>query len=250
MKTIIIEDEAPAARLLRDLLGARYPDVSIAAEADRVASGLRAVIAHDPDLVFLDVNLPDGTGFDLIKRLPDHRRPEIIFVTSEDQHAYQAIQVAALHYLVKPVSPDELNKAMKLARLRLRQKNSEERLSALLANLEADAGPAGQRIGIATDQGVEFVTADEIVFCEGVTGYTRIHLRGRPNILSSYRIGEYRSLLEPFGIYAVHKSYLVNMNFVRGIVGGKDLQLTDGRLVPISRRRKDAVLQRLTGRGK
>lgn len=240
ISALLIDDEPAANRALENLLKKGGHPIIVKGVAMSIASGLQKIDDLNPDLLFLDINLPDGRGFDLVRRLPDDSRPEIIFVTSEENYAMQAIKVAALGYLLKPVDPQELAAAVELAKTRIRQKNSEQRLRALMDNLK-DSNHATKQISIPSEKGVEFVTAGNIVYCKGVDGYTHIQLIKEGSRLSSYSIGEYRKMLESYGFFAVHRSYLVNRLHVNGWVDSGTLKLKNHETVSVSRRRKAAV---------
>ena len=242
MKVLLIEDEPAAVTILQQMLEVGHPDLTVAGVAYNVIDGLRLIAEQRPDLIFLDINFPVGTGFDLVRALSPGQRPEIIFVTSEDQYAHQAIRVAALGYILKPVDAGELAAAIELAQLRLRQKNSEQRLSALLENIDNRDQPEEKRVGIPSEGGVKFVRAGDIIYCEGVEGYTRIHLTDERPYLSSYSVGEYRRILDEQNFYPVHRSFIVNRGHVRSYTNGGEVSMTDGTTITISRRRRAAVL--------
>ncbi|OAV44415.1 LytTR family DNA-binding domain-containing protein [Lewinella sp. 4G2] len=242
INAILIDDEPAANRSLNAMLERYHPEVVVKGTAVDVASGLKAIKQINPDLLFLDINMPDGSGIDLIRGLDPGNRPEVIFVTSEVNYSMQAVKVAALGYLVKPVDKSELKISLEIAKVRIEQRNSEARLRALLSNADGD-NYAAKQISIPSDNGVEFVTAGEILYCSGLEGYTNIHLSDGTKRLSSYSLGEYRKMLEPFGFFVVHRSHLVNRAQVRGLARGGDLVLKNGEQVAISRRRKEAVLQ-------
>lgn len=240
IKALLIDDEPAANRTLRTMVKRGHPEFRVLGEGRSVTDGLAKIQTFHPDLIFLDINLPDGSGFDLIKKLPVGKRPEVIFVTSEENYALQAIKVAALGYLIKPVNASELAETIELAKVRIRQKNIEQRFQALKNNLEQDTS-ATKQIGIPSEHGVEFVAAGEILYCSGVEGYTKIQLTNAENRLSSYSIGEYRKMLSPYGFFIVHRSYLVNRQHVVGWFNSTHLKLSNGEKIAVSRRRKREV---------
>jgi len=246
MTVLLIDDEPAAITSLRKILQDNCSSVSILGSAGDVQEALMKIERLRPELIFLDIKMPNGSGFDLVRKLPRGNRPEIIFVTSDDSFAMQAIKVAALGYLVKPVDAQELIGAVKHASQRIRQKTSEVRLEALLSNLETQEHSL-KKVGIPSDRGLEFVDAGEIIYCEGEDGYTRIHVAGEPARLSSYSIGEYRKMLVPFDFFPVHRSYLVNRRHVSKHDRSGIIVLSNGTEITISRRRKDAVAKWLKG---
>lgn len=246
MNAVIIDDEPAAITSLRKIIVENCPEVNVISCAHNVAEALKKIALHKPDILFLDIQMPGRSGFDLVRQLPKGTRPEVIFVTSQDQFAMQAIKVAALGYLLKPVIANELKSAVALAERRIHQKDSETRLEALMSNL-ATKENAHKKIGIPSDRGVEFVDAGDILYCEGEEGYTRIHLKESAYRLSSYSIGEFRKMLALYDFYPVHRSYLVNRRHVVAHDRSGSLLLSSGENISVSRRRKVAVVKWLSG---
>ncbi len=240
MTALLIDDEPAAITSMRKILQTACPEITVLGSAGDVGEGLLKTEQLRPELIFLDIKMPSGTGFDLVRKMEKGNRPEIIFVTSDDSFAMQAIKVAAMGYLVKPVDAHELKVAVENASQRIRQKNSEVRLEALLANLETNEY-ARKKVGIPSEQGLEFIAAGDIIYCEGEDGYTRIHITGQASRLSSYSIGEYRKLLAPFNFFAVHRSFLVNRSHVQKQVRSGNVILSNGLEITVSRRRKEVV---------
>lgn len=189
--------------------------------------------------------MPGGTGFDLVRQLKKGARPEIIFVTSRDQYALRAFSCAALGYVLKPVATKALEDAIGLARERIRLKNNEQRLEALLTNLDTK-DRSEERISVPGKNGMEFVMAGNIIYCQGIERYTRIHIKGKGSRLSSYPIGEYRKMLPADDFHPTHRSFLVNRSYVVRTTKDGNLLLTDGTVVTVSRRRREEVINWLT----
>lgn len=245
MTALIIDDEEHAVSTLRQLLAEHCPRVNVLATAPEVDTGLELIDRHQPDLIFLDVVMPRKTGFDLVKELPPQHSPEIIFVTSFDTYALEAIRVCALAYIVKPISVSELVKAVELAQQRVGQRVSYERTRELLRNLSQPRS-AANRIGIPSERGLEFVETGNIVRCEGLDGCTRIVIEGEKSFVSSYNLGEFRKLLEPYNFYAPHKSHLINLDKIVRYDKEGTILTSDGTGVPVSRRRRQDFLERFT----
>lgn len=245
MTAIIIDDEAHAVATLSQLLAEHCPNVNVLATASDVESGLMAIDLHQPDLIFLDVVMPRATGFDLVRELPPNNSPEIIFVTSFDTYALEAIRVCALAYIVKPISVSELVKGVELAQQRIGQRVSYERTRELLRNLN-NPRSASNRIGIPSERGLEFVETGNIIRCEGLDGCTRIVIEDEKTFLSSYNLGEFRKLLEPYNFYAPHKSHLINMDKIVRYDKDGTIIMSDDAPIPVSRRRRQDFLEQLT----
>lgn len=240
MITILIDDEPAANIELHGMLRKSHPNLSVAGSANNIRDGLQKIEAIKPDLIFLDIEMPGGSGFDLIRQLKKGSRPEIIFVTSQSNYAIQAFSCAALGYLLKPVERASLAEAIAVAEERIRQKNNEQRLETLLENLKI-SDSSKKKIGIPHDRGVEFVTAGSIIYCEGEERYTRIHLKEDGSRLSSYSIGQYRKMLLNHDFYPIHRSILVNRNYVKGINRTGKLELITHQKLTVSRRRRTEV---------
>jgi two-component system LytT family response regulator len=222
MKVAIIDDERLARSELRRLLDA-HPDYEVVAEAANVADGIHAVQAMAPELIFLDISMPDGTGFDLLAALP--RAPAVIFTTAHDQHALRAFDVNALDYLLKPIEPARLAQAL------------------LKCRGEAAPAPAVATDGKVFIQDGErcwFVEMDQIVLFESEGNYSRVYFdNNRPLLLRSLNQMEER--LDPQHFMRVSRRHIVNLRFVRSVgpspSGGLVLQLEGGLNVDMSRRR-------------
>lgn len=217
-----------------------YPGIEVVADATNIGDGLLKIDLLKPELLFIDIEMPGGTGFDLVRQLKKGTRPEIVFVTSRDEYALRAFSCAALGYVLKPVEATALAEAIARATERIRQKNNELRLEALLTNLSA-TNHSEERISIPGKHGMEFVKAGNIMYCQGEERYTRIHLKGQGSRLSSYPIGEYRKMLPTPDFYPTHRSFLVNRLYVDRATRNGNLLLTNGTTVTVSRRRREEV---------
>lgn len=239
MNTLIIDDEPAANAELKKMLKSAHPQVNIVGQATNISEGLLKIRQLKPDLLFLDIEMPGGTGFDLIRQLGRDSRPEIVFVTSRNEFALRAFNCAVLDYVLKPVEPKVLASAVKRAEERLHQKNSSRRLEALLTNMNATTNSEKQ-IGIPNDSGVEFVRAGNIICCQGIDGYTRIYLTDGSKRTSSYPIGHYKKMLPTPDFFMTHRSFVVNRQHVLNL-SGDELALNQGLTAEVSRRRKKLV---------
>lgn len=245
MNAVLIDDEPHAIAVLQNLLAEHCPEVKILATANDAEAGLEMISLHQPDVIFLDIVMPRATGFDLVRQLPPNDHPEIIFVTSFDTYALEAIKCCALAYIVKPISVVELVKAVGVAQQRIGQRISYERTRELLRNLN-NPRSTSNRIGIPSERGLEFVEAGQIIHCEGLEGCTKIVMEAGKALLSSYNLGEFRKLLENYNFYAPHKSHLINLDKIERYDKDGTIVMTDGAIVPVSRRRRQEFLEQLT----
>ena len=245
IKAIIIDDEAHARNAIKRKLDTYCPDVDIIGIAENVSQAYEIVVETKPDLIFLDIAMPVESGFDLLKRF-DKINFEVIFVTGFNTYAIHAIEFCAIGYLLKPVDNEALIKAIHRAKERILQKNDTARISELLKNL-SNPGDVSNKIGIPTPDGLEFVKVEDIIRCEGVQKLTKIVINGekRP-LFSSYNIGEYIKLLEPYGFFTTHKSHLINMSHIKKYHKEGTITMEDGSHLPIAKRRKKEFLDSLT----
>jgi len=244
VSAVLIDDEDKALQVLRQKLAIYCPQIEVVGVASSTAAGYDMIIKLRPQLVFLDVAMPEESGFDLLKRLPQLDF-EIIFVTGFNSYALDAIRFSAIGYILKPVENEDLIAVVQRAVQRISEKIDSERNRRLLENL-LNPGHAHNRIGIPTEAGLEFVPTNEIVRCEGFQKYTKVISLGKKETLSSYNIGEFRKLLENYGFFAIHKSHLINMLHIKRFDKEGTVIMVDGSNVPVSRRKKQDFLDLLT----
>jgi len=241
LKVIIIDDEESGRSALRNFIAEICRDVTVVAEADGVASGIGQIILQKPDLVFLDVRMQDGTGFDLLEKIPE-RDFQVVFVTSFDHYAVQAFRFSAVDYLLKPVDPDLLSDAIEKARIAQNRSDISSKLDVLVSNI----GKL-EKLAIPSVEGIRFVRIDEIVRCESDDNYTTVFMRNGEKIVVSKTLKDYERLLSDMHFCRVHKQHLINLKYVEKYVPGDGgyLILEDGSHVDVSRRKKDQLLDLL-----
>ena len=244
IKTIIVDDEEHARLTLAGKLGEYFPRIKVIGKATNAEEAFQMILSSQPDLVFLDVAMPKESGFDLLKRLPNLDF-EIIFVTGFDNYAIDAISFCAIGYILKPIQDELLIKAVHQAEQRIFTKRENTRNLQLLQNL-SQPGHGSNKIGIPTVDGLEFVATGKIIRCEGTQKCTRISIQGRPPLTSSYNIGEFVRLLQPYGFFQVHKSHLINLAFISKYHKEGTVILEDGARVPVSKRRRSDFLDHIS----
>jgi two-component system LytT family response regulator len=241
MKVLIVDDEASNLENLQQLLQSYAPDVEVCALAETVDEGLKAITLHRPELVFLDIQLHNQSGFDLLKQLGEINF-ELIFVTAYDQYGIQAVKFAALDYLLKPIDIDELTTAISKARKAISQKQKNERLGYLLKYLKDD-NKAKPRIALPLFGETRYVNINEIIRCEADNTYTRFILKDGEQILVSKTLKEYAGMLLNYGFLRSHQSHLVNAAFIKSWLkeDGGSLLLTNGTKIPVSKLKREKV---------
>lgn len=238
INTLIIDDESDGRNALRLALDKYFPEVTIKGIFETPEKGLLGIESLNPDLVFLDIQMPQMSGFDLLKKISSIHF-EVIFVTAYDQYAIKAIQFSALDYLLKPVDIDDLRGAMERVKERLKHKNNASYYQSLLNNVQLKNGKI-ERIAVPTMEAIEFFNTDDIIYCKAEGSYTTLLIRGNQNILVSRNLKDFESLLVDSGFCRVHHSFLINLKHIRKYVTGEGgyVIMTDNHHVDISRRKK------------
>jgi two-component system LytT family response regulator len=245
MKAIIVDDEPAVRNTISALLRESFPDITVSGLAATIEEGYAAVTGHEPDLLFLDVELPDGLGFDLLKRLSPVRF-RTIFITGHQEYALDAIKVSAIDYILKPIDTEDLTTAIEKAREIINHEEEQLKMLALSENLEGKK--VLKRIILRTSEALQLISVSEIIRAEAESNYTHFYLTGGKHILVSRTIKEYEAMLSGSGIIRVHQSHIVNMNHIDKFFkhDGGYLQLNDGSTIPVSPNLKQRVLQAIT----
>lgn len=242
MNCIIVDDEPTSVIVLRKLLQQFCPEITIVGEAHSGDEAIELIRQHKPDLVFLDIEMPFGNAFDLLKRLPviDF---EIIFVTAFDNYAVNAFKFSALDYLLKPVDIDDLKKAVSKAQQRLKEKNFNQRLENFLHNV-SQAGT--HKIALPTLEGLVFFDTNDIINCTAEGPYTVFNFKDGKNLLVTGTLKEFEEMLPENSFCRVHHSHLINIDHIRKYYKGKGgyVEMTNGKTIEVSQRKKDEFLER------
>ncbi len=244
LKAIIIDDE-PNAREKLQLMVERYcTGVQVAAVAKDAEEGLAAIKEHQPGLIFLDIEMPVLTGFDMLRQVPEINF-EIIFTTAHDQYAIRAIKFSALDYLLKPIDLDQLQEAVQKAALRREEKTSADQYKVLKDNLQKPS--AMEQLAVPAQTGMVFLKVSDIIYCEADSNYTKIFMTGKQKIISTRTLKEYEELLYDSDFIRIHHSWLINKLHVKQYIKGEGGQviMNDGTALDVSRRKKDDVVARL-----
>jgi two-component system LytT family response regulator len=246
ISAIIIEDDEFSAEQLKDLLAKNHNTIQVLQVCSTGEQAKNALLTLSPDIVFLDIELPDMSGFELLKALPNINF-EVIFTTAFDQYAINAIRFSALDYLLKPISAEQLQTTITKASAKLKEKSVAEQFKRLFSQLENRDKPL-ENLGIPTMEGILFLKIADIVKCESYDKYTKIFCMNKKMIISSRNLGEFEDLLGQSGFIRVHKSFLVNKNhIVRYIKGeGGQVEMADQSYVDVSRRSKSTLLQAIS----
>ena len=249
LKTIIIDDEAHVRQTLEKTITKYCTNIELVAMADCVESGVETIRKFNPDLILLDIQLPDGTGFDILKKLVpvDFK---VIFITAYDKYAIQAFKFSAIDYLLKPIDPYDLRDAINRAE-KMHQNNFDTQLKNFQESIENTSDTNKKKIILKTQENIHLVKVRDINFCESDSSYTIVHLLDGKKIMVSNTLKEYDELLHNHGFFRVHKSYLINVSHIKRFekAEGGYVVLENGNKIPVaSRKRADllAMFERLT----
>ena len=243
IKVVLVDDEAYIRNSIKtSLIDDFREDIESINEAESVASAVKLIQELKPDLLFLDIHLQDGTGFDILSKI-DTKNLNIIFITGYDNHAIKAVKVGALDYLLKPIDQTELKKAMVKAIQNYKQEKDFKKLVEISA--EYFNGVQKKRIVLKTLESVHFVYEDDILYCQSDGNYTTIHLKELKQILVSKPIKKVLELLSENVFIRCHQSYVVNKKHVIRYDKQGLLVMNSNDMVPVSRRLKDLVIEQI-----
>lgn len=242
MTVFIVEDETYARTDLSKHISGEFRDeLQISGMAGDVGEASRMIPELNPDILLLDVDLPDGTAFDILRNLGHQVHSHLIFITAYDHFAIRAIKFSALDYILKPWNPEELNEALRKALKLENHENTSTGMEVLSAREKTE------KIALKTSEKIFLVKINEIIRLESDGNYTRFFLGDGNQILISKTLKEYDDLLSPSGFFRVHQSHLVNINHIESFhrLGGGSLYMADHSEVPVSQRKKEKLTKLL-----
>jgi two-component system LytT family response regulator len=236
-KALVIDDENRTRDLIAKMINSFGLDIVAIPAGESVASGIKAIEEHHPDIVFLDIQMPDGTGFDLLRSIPN-KSFEVIFITAHEEFAIKAIKFSALDYILKPVDADELKNAVEKALNSIGSKKEESQFDALQMNIQPNQK---RRLVLKTQESVHVIELDNIIRCEADRNYTSFYLLGGKKILVSKTLKDYETLLSGHNFLRVQQSHLINLDYVARYDKGNggSVVMKDDSEVPLSPAKRD-----------
>lgn len=242
-RAIIVDDEVNSRENLKGALRSFCPEVEVVGEANGVLSAIELIQKEQPSLVFLDIEMPDGNGFEVVEffKKPNFK---VIFITAYDQYAIKAIRFAALDYILKPIDVLLLKAAIDRHN---EIKTEDERLQQFITNRELSSQE--KRIALPLADKIHFIKVKDIISCKGEGSYTTIYRTNNQSFLVSKPLIEYEDILSECGFIRTHKSHIVNKSHISTYIksDGGYLLMSDSSNVPVSRRKKEEVLMKLKG---
>ncbi|RYD59035.1 MAG: response regulator transcription factor [Sphingobacteriales bacterium] len=228
---VIIDDEPKAIELLKDSLESLYSNIEILHTHTYWKDAIATLKSVDFHLLFIDVSMPQKTGMDLLDLVPG-LKCEIIFVTAYSEHALDAFEYGATGYLLKPISDKALSKTVDKALERINYKKTANTASATTSTVS--------KLAIPNLNGLDYVNIEDIIYLESSSRYTKIVLKNK-EILSSYNIGKFKQLLAPYSFYPIHRSYIVNTNFITAYKTAGAVIMSNGEELPVAKNEKDEL---------
>lgn len=244
IKTVIVDDEENNIGILQSLLTQFCPEIEIIGTAGNAIQAFTVIDELKPQLVFMDIEMPMGNGFDVLEKLMPVNF-EVIFVTAFDQYAITAFKYAALDYLLKPVSIDDLKRAVTRSVMRIAEKNVNHRIESLITNLRSE-GAGLKKIGLPTAEGLVFEEIENIIHLQAESNYTLVFIRNKKKMTITKSLKEFEDILPPAIFCRLHHSHIVNLNYITRYYKGRGgyVELSDGTTVEVSTRKKDDFLEK------
>jgi two-component system, LytTR family, response regulator len=245
IRTVTVEDEEKSLYVLHELIRQCAPDLELCGSASHTGNAVKLIETTAPQLVFMDVRIADGTGFDVLQQLSS-RNFELILVTAYDHYAIDAFRFAAIDYLLKPIGMPEFEEALDRARKRLTEKSRYENIDTLMHNL-VHHKEQDKKLSIPTLSGYDFVDLHNVVWCKSDNSYTTFFLTDKTKITSSRNIGFYEDVLTGYNFCRINHGIIINMHLVRSYIKGKGghVIMNDGTELEVSQRRKGDFLEKL-----
>jgi len=242
LKAIIIDDEKKSVQAMERLLARYCSDVFIISTANGCESGIEVINRFKPDVVFLDIQMPDGSGFKLLEEVGEINF-EVIFTTAYDQFAIKAIKYSALDYLLKPIVPNDLKVAVEKAKKKKLGGQVNRNIEVLLENIKTPRDEP-KKIVLSTSEGMHIVKVSDIIRCESDDYYTRFYFLNGKKLMVSKTLKENEELLSAHNFIRPHKSHLVNVAYIKSFmrIDGGVIVMTDSSKIPVSRRKREKVI--------
>lgn len=246
IRAILIDDEVNSLQNLQQKLEGFCPDINVVATSQKPEEGILLIRQHQPDVVFLDIEMPRMSGFRMLEELGEYDF-DIIFTTAYNHYSIDAIRISAFDYLIKPIGIEDLQQAVE--RLgKSRNKQTKEKIDILKKSL-SDNRSQEDKIAISTSEGIEFIPIKNILHIESKSNYSKIFLPENKSIMVTKILKDFEEMLLPYNFYRIHNSHLINLNYIKKYVRseGGQVMLHDGTLIDISRRKKEEFLKLIGG---
>ncbi len=242
---LLIDDDKHLRKGLKSLIERYAPEIRIIGEAESVKTGIEALENLQPQVLFLDIHLADGTGFDILEQVAKTSgkvSSHIVFITAHEQYALKAFKFSALDFLLKPVDPEELQKSIVKIKETLEKNTSFEHIDLLLENIRKKVDHF-KRIALSTADGIHLFEISDIIRCESIDNYTKFYIKNSKPLLISKTLKEYEDLLKEHGFERIHQSHLINLSYLKSYIktDGGYVVMGDNSKLPIAQRKKERL---------
>ena len=242
---LLIDDDKHLRKGMKSLLERYASDIRIIGEAESVKTGIEALEKYRPQVVFLDIHLADGTGFDILEQVAKTNgklSSHIVFITAHEQYALKAFKFSALDFLLKPVDPVELQKTIAKIKETLQKNTSFEHIDLLLENIRRKVDNF-KRIALSTSDGIHLFEISDIIRCEAQDNYTQFFIKNHKPLLISKTLKEYEELLTEHGFERIHQSHLINLAYLKSYIktDGGYVIMADNTNIPIAQRKRERL---------
>jgi len=242
---VLIDDDSNLREGMIGLLELYAPEIKIIGEAEDVETGAAIIEKLHPQVVFLDIMLNDGTGFDILEQLAKRNgktTSHIVFITAHEEYAIKAFRFSALDFLLKPVDPDELQKVIEKIKSILEKNDSYAHIDLLIENIRKKVDNF-KRIALSTSDGIHVFEVSDIIRCEGEDNYTTFYIKNNKPVIISRTLKEYEDLLSEYGFERIHQSHLINLAYLKSYIkkDGGYVVMADNTHLPISQRKKERL---------
>ncbi|MES2486982.1 MAG: LytTR family DNA-binding domain-containing protein [Bacteroidota bacterium] len=246
---LLIDDDSNLRQGMKALLAMYAPDIHILGEAENVKGGIAAIETHKPDVIFLDIQLGDGTGFDILEQLTQKQgrlTSHVVFITAHEEFAVKAFRFSALDYLLKPVDPEDLRKVVEKIKKVLSNNDNYAHIDLLLENIRKKVDKF-KRIALSTSDGIHLFEVADIIRLESQDNYTKFYIKDNKPVLIAKTLKEYEEMLSEQGFERIHQSHLINLAYLKSYIkkDGGYAVMADNSHLPISQRKKDRMQELL-----
>lgn len=245
---LLIDDDSNLRNGMKSLLARYAPEIRIIGEADSVETGVSLLLQNPPQVVFLDIHLGDGSGFDLLEAVNQRGKlnSQIVFITAHEQYAIKAFRFSALDFLLKPVDPEELQKVIEKLKQVIDKNDNVAHIDLLLENIRKKTDHF-KRIALSNSDGIHLFEVSDIIRCESEDNYTKFYIKNSKPILISKTLKEYEELLAAHGFERIHQSHLINLAYLKSYIkkDGGYVIMADSANLPISQRKKERLQELL-----
>lgn len=245
IKAVLVDDDLNLRKGTKALIEKYAPDIQIIGEAENVVDAINVISRKMPQVVFLDIQLSEGTGFDILKKLTELHGSisfQVVFITAYEQYAIKAFRFSALDFLLKPIDPEELQNVIEKIKIAVQKNHDFEHIELLLENIRKKSDNF-KRIALSTSDGIHLFEIGKIIRCESADNYTKFFMKDGKSILISKTLKEYEELLSEHGFERIHQSHLINLAYLKSYIkkDGGYVVMSDNSNLPISQRKKERL---------